>query len=74
MKNNYRVMKHTKVGEVSSKYGYSDGGKRFEADMKAHKERGDFLWAEFIAFMKSHNATPEDFRVMFVRYHEEFID
>ena len=62
-----------KVGEVTSKYGYPGGGDLFEADLKAAEERYNFLWTEFITFMKSHNATPEEFRGIFARYYEEFI-
>lgn len=62
-----------KVGETSSKYGMPNGGELFEADMKAHEERYNFLWNEFINFMKSHNVTPSELRTMFTRYYEEFI-
>lgn len=62
-----------KVGETSSKYGYPGGDKQFTADLKAHEERHQQLWNEFVCFMKSHDATPEEFRTMFSRYYEEFI-
>ena len=62
------------VGDPSSKCAYDRGGKQFEADMKAHKERSDFLWSEFVRFMKEHQATPEEFRSMFARYYEEFLN
>lgn len=68
-----RIAAAGKVGETSSKYGMPNGGELFEADMRAHAERYEFLWNEFVEFMKSHNATPEEFRGMFVRYYEEFI-
>lgn len=71
----HRIIKPTTrhVGEPSSKYGYDPTGQQFEKDIQAHLDRSDFLWAEFIAFMKSHNATPEDFRWMFAKYYDEFI-
>ena len=68
-----RIAAAGKVGETSSKYGMPNGGDLFEADIKAHVERYEFLWNEFVEFMKSHNATPDEFRRMFTRYYEEFI-
>lgn len=73
MKNIYN-MKPRKVGEVSSKYAYAGGEERFVADLKAGQERAEFLWSEFVAFMKAHDATPQEFRRMFTRYYEEFIE
>ena len=73
MANVMKIAQSGKVGETSSKYGMPNGGELFEADMKRHEERYKFLWSEFVSFMKSHNATPEEFRGMFVRYYEEFI-
>lgn len=61
------------VGETSSKYGYPGGGDRFIVDMKAHEERHNYLWAEFIGFMKEHDVTPEELRRMFTRYYEEYL-
>ncbi len=71
----HRIIKNptSYVGEPSSKYGYDRTGEQFKADMQAHKERGEFLWSEFVSFMKSHDATPDDFRVMFTRYYDEFL-
>ena len=71
----HRVVRKTTrhVGDPCSKYGYSNGDELFEQDMKRHFERGEFLWNEFVNFMKSHDVTPEDFRRMFNRYYEEFI-
>ena len=69
-----RIAARGKVGEVSSKYGYSNGGELFEADMKAHAERCEFLWNEFVEFMKSHDAIPSEFRWIFRRYYKEFIE
>ena len=60
------------VGEPSSKYGYPGGGERFIKDMQAHEERYNFLWKEFVEFMKSHDVTPSELRGMFTRYYEEF--
>lgn len=74
MKNHERVMvKRFRVGELSSKYAYDHDGSQFEADMKAHKERAEYLWAEFVDFMKSHNVDPKELRSMFTRYYEEFL-
>lgn len=67
------ITKRGKVGEVSSKYGYDKDGKQFKADMQAHIERRQYLWNEFMGFMKSHNATPDEFRGLFAQYYEEFI-
>ena len=61
------------VGETSSKYGYSNGAELFEQDIKARYERGEYLWTEFVDFMKSHNVTPSELRSMFVKYYEEFL-
>lgn len=63
-----------KVGEVSSKYGYDRTGKQFEADIQAHKDRYEYLWAEFVDFMKSHQVTPSELRTMFTRYYEEYLE
>lgn len=68
-----KTAKKNKVGETSSKYGYPGGDNQFISDLKAHEERHQQLWSEFVCFMKSHNATPEEFRTMFSRYYEEFI-
>jgi hypothetical protein len=75
MKNEYKVMTRSNrsVGEVSSKYGYDKDGKLFEADIKAHHERQEFLWNEFMSFMKSNNVNPPEIRTMFTRYYEEFL-
>lgn len=66
--------KRGKVGEVSSKYGYDKDGSQFNADMEKHHERAEYLWAEFIEFMKSHNVVdPRELRILFTRYYDEFI-
>ena len=72
----HRIIKNPtrNVGEPSSKYGYDRDGKQFEADLKAHEERHNYLWAEFIGFMKSHDVTPPELRAMFTRYYEEFLE
>ncbi len=62
-----------KVGETSSKYGYPGGGDQFVKDCQAHEERYNYLYNEFISFMKLHNATPSELRTMFTRYYEEFL-
>ena len=64
------MAKRFRVGELSSKYAYDYDGSQFEADIKAHKERYEFLWNEFIGFMKSHNVDPRELRSMFTRYYE----
>lgn len=75
MKNVERVARGFKsVGDPSSKYGYDHNGSKFEADMQAHKERGEFLWNEFVGFMKSHDVRPEELRSMFTRYYEEYLE
>jgi hypothetical protein len=61
------------VGDPCSKYGYDRNGEQFEKDIQAHIDRADFLWNEFVEFMKSHNATPSEFRSMFTRYYEEYL-
>ena len=61
------------IGEPSSKYGYDRDGSQFIADMEAGRERYERLWTDFVEFMKSHDVKPSDFRRLFVRYYEEFI-
>ena len=75
MKKPHRIIRPATrlVGDPSSKYGYDPTGERFERDIQAHIDRADFLWGEFVEFMKSHNATPSEFRSMFTRYYEEFL-
>lgn len=75
MQKPHRVIRPTtrNVGDPSSKYGYDRDGKQFAADIQAHKDRADFLWSEFVQFMKDHGATPEEFRGMFARYYEEYL-
>lgn len=68
-----RRAKKGKIGETSSKYGYSNGAVLFEEDIKAKQERANRLWEEFVDFMKSRDITPNELRSMFVRYYEEFL-
>lgn len=75
MQKPHRIIRQTtkNVGDPCSKYGYDRTGEQFEADIKAKYERGEFLWNEFIAFMKAHNVTPSELRTMFTKYYEEFL-
>lgn len=66
--------KKGKVGETSSKYGYSNGEELFEKDIQAKIERAEYLWKEFVDFMKRKKITPSELRSMFVRYYEEFLN
>lgn len=68
-----RVADKNKVGETSSKYGYQGGGERFISDLQEHEKRHEFLWGEFVKFMKSNNVRPSELRAMFTRYYEEFL-
>jgi hypothetical protein len=68
-----KTAKTNQVGETSSKYGYPGGGEQFIVDCQKHEERCNFLWDEFVVFMKSHNVNPKELRTMFTRYHEEFL-
>ena len=70
---NCKIAKKGKVGELSSKYGLDKNGKQFIADMNAHFERAEYLWKEFVEFMKSHEVVPSELRSMFVRYYEEYL-
>lgn len=69
-----QIKKPNGIGDPCSKYGLGKGGEKFEADLKAAEDRYNWLWAEFIEFMKSRNVDPRELRGMFVRYYEEFID
>ena len=64
----------SRVGEVSSKYGYSNGGDKFEQDLQKHFEEYEALYAEFREWMKAKNVDPRQFRAMFARYYSEFIE
>ena len=65
--------RYKNVGELSSKYAYDTDGKQFEADIQARIDRYEWLWSEFIQFMKDRNVTPSELRQMFTRYYEEFL-
>lgn len=75
MQKSHRIIRPVtrNVGDPCSKYGYDRNGEQFEKDIQAHIERGEYLWNEFVEFMKSHNATPSEFRTMFARYYEEYL-
>lgn len=68
-----RIRKHG-VGEVSSKYGYDKDGSQFEADMKAHYEKGEALYKEFVEWMKTKDVSPDTFRNLFLRFYEELME
>lgn len=68
-----RKMYNKKIGDPSSEYGMPNGGERFAEAVQKKQERGAFLWAEFIEFMKDHDVTPAELRTMFTRYYEEFM-
>jgi hypothetical protein len=72
----HRVVRNAtrNVGDPCSKYGYDRNGEQFNADIQAHEERGQFLWDEFVKFMKSHDVDPRCFRELFIRYHDEFLE
>lgn len=69
-----RILWSSRVGEVSSKYGYSNGGDKFERDLQKRYEDGEALYAEFKAWMKSKGVDPRKFRELFLRYYDEFIE
>lgn len=62
-----------RIGDPSSEYGMPDGGERFEEALQKKHERAEFLWCEFVSFMRSHDVTPSELRGMFTRYYDEFI-
>lgn len=68
------ILTSRRVGEVSSKYGYSSGGDLFEQDLQKHYGEHEALYAEFKAWMKSKNVDPRMFRELFLRYYDEFIE
>ena len=65
-----RIKRH-RIGEVSSKYGYNPG--QFDQDLEARKARSDALWADFLGWMKGHEITPDEARVLFRRLFEEYL-
>lgn len=68
------ILTSRSVGEVSSKYGYSNGGDLFERDLQKHHEENEVLYAEFKMWMKSKDVDPRRFRELFLRYYDEFIE
>ena len=68
------LIKCKRVGELSSKYAYDFDGSQFEADVKRHSEEYETLYSEFIEFMKSKSVAPSQFRSLFMRYYEDFIE
>ena len=59
------------MGEVSSKYGYNP--EQFDKDLEARKARSDALWEDFQKWMKLHEITPDEARVLFRRLFEEYL-
>lgn len=68
-----KVAKRGKIGETSSKYGYDKTGKSFLEDLQKHSERSQYLWDEFVCFMKSHDVCPGELRELFTKYYEEYL-
>ena len=68
------ILTSRSVGEVSSKYGYSNGGDLFEQGLQKHCEGYEALYAEFKVWMKSKGVDPRKFRELFLRYYDEFIE
>ena len=66
-----RIKRH-RIGEVSSKYGYNPG--QFDQDLEARKARSDALWLYFQKWMKRHEITPDEARVLFRRLFEEYLE
>ena len=71
--NNKRPLYNKRVGDPSSEFWGADGERRFCEKVQARIDRAEHLWNEFVKFMLDHEATPEEFRRIFMRYHEEFI-
>lgn len=68
------ILTSRRVGEVSSKYGYSNGGDLFEQDLQRRYEESEALYTEFKTWMKSKGVDPREFRGLFLRYYDEFIE
>lgn len=64
-------IKRHRVGEVSSKYGYNP--EQFDRDLEARKAHSDALWEDFQKWMKRHEITPDEARVLFRRLFEEYL-
>ena len=63
-----------RIGDPSSKYGYDRTGEQFERDIRANMERAEKLWSDFVGFMQAQEVDPVEFRALFARYYEEFIE
>lgn len=68
-----RKMYSQQIGDPSSEYGMPNGGERFAEALQKKQERAEYLWTEFVNFMRGHNVTPSELRAMFTRYYEEFL-
>lgn len=68
------ILTFRRVGEVSSKYGYSNGGVLFERDLQRRCDEHEALYAEFRCWMKAKGVDPRVFRELFLRYYDEFIE
>lgn len=68
------ILTSRSVGEVSSKYRYSNGGDLFERDLQRRYEESEALYAEFKTWMKSKGVDPRKFHELFLRYYDEFIE
>lgn len=68
------ILTSRRVGEVSSKHGYSNGGDLFERDLQRRYEESEALYAEFKTWMKSKGVDPRKSRELFLRYYDEFIE
>ena len=69
-----RKMYNNKIGDPSSEFGYSDGGERFDKKIQQKTERSEWLWGEFVSFMKDHEVVPSELREMFTRYYKEYVE
>ena len=63
-----------RIGDPSSEYGMPDGGQRFEEALQKKQERAEYIWGEFVEFMRSRDVKPQELRGMFIRYYEEYIE
>lgn len=68
-----RKMYNPTIGDPSSEFGYCNGGERFNQKIQQRKERHEELWNDFVAFMREHEVRPDEFRTMFSRYYDEYI-
>lgn len=63
-----------KVGEPSSKYGYPGGGEQFERDIAQKAWEAKILYEELVEWMMERKVEPEVFRLMYMRFYDEYID